>query len=189
MTGSVEYRSIQRFPGYRFSSDGSVEFIRSGEWHTLRASRDGNGYLLAHLRTELRRVTIRVHRLICEAFHGPCPDGMECCHFPDNDGENNSADNLRWDTKKANDADKTIHGTWPRGENCHSSKLSDMEIVKIRDQFTHGDSTYQIAKRFGVNAAAIRLIVLGVTWRHVTKGIPVAVVQGKGRRMLPIKGV
>jgi hypothetical protein len=38
-----------------------------------------------------------VHRLVLEAFIGPCPEGMECCH---NDGnpKNNSIDNLRWDT-------------------------------------------------------------------------------------------
>lgn len=36
-----------------------------------------------------------VHRLVCEAFHGPCPKGYECDH-KDEDTRNNRADNLRW---------------------------------------------------------------------------------------------
>lgn len=28
----------------------------------------------------LRGKTYKVHRLVCEAFNGPCPDGLVCCH-------------------------------------------------------------------------------------------------------------
>ena len=52
-----------------------------------------------------------IHRLVLEAFIGPCPEGMECCHFPDRDPSNNRLENLRWDTHKANVADSIKHGT------------------------------------------------------------------------------
>lgn len=45
-----------------------------------------------------------VHVLVLEAFIGPAPDGMECCHY-DDDPAHNHLTNLRWDTRAANMAD------------------------------------------------------------------------------------
>ena len=52
-----------------------------------------------------------VHRLVLEAFVGPCPTGMESCHFPDRNPANNKLDNLRWATHAENENDKIVHGT------------------------------------------------------------------------------
>ena len=52
-----------------------------------------------------------VQWLVLEAFVGPCPDGMECRHFPDRDPTNNRLDNVRWGTAQENSDDKKVHGT------------------------------------------------------------------------------
>jgi hypothetical protein len=44
---------------------------------------------------------LKVHQLVCEAWHGPRPDGMEVLH-QDEDGLNNRPSNLRWGTRKEN---------------------------------------------------------------------------------------
>lgn len=44
---------------------------------------------------------LKVHRLVCEAFHGPCPPGMETMHRDEN-GLNNRPENLEWGTRKDN---------------------------------------------------------------------------------------
>ena len=54
--------------------------------------------------------TLPVHRLVLEAWVGPCPDGYECCHN-DGDFRNNTVSNLRWDTRSNNGRDKREHGT------------------------------------------------------------------------------
>ena len=67
-----------------------------------------------HLTVILRGVknkTGHVHRLVLEAFIGPCPPGMECRHFPDRNPGNNRLENLRWGTRQENMDDKRIHGT------------------------------------------------------------------------------
>ncbi|MGC5027075.1 NUMOD4 motif-containing HNH endonuclease [Tsukamurella sp. DT100] len=46
-----------------------------------------------------------VHRLVLEAFVGPCPEGMEACHFNDS-ASDNRLENLRWDTHDRNVADR-----------------------------------------------------------------------------------
>jgi hypothetical protein len=52
-----------------------------------------------------------IHRLVLEAFIGPCPEGMEACHFPDKDSGNNRLSNLRWDTHQRNMSDREKHGS------------------------------------------------------------------------------
>lgn len=46
--------------------------------------------------------TYKVHRLVCEAFHGPAPfEGAVVMH-KDEDGGNNRHTNLAWGTQKEN---------------------------------------------------------------------------------------
>jgi HNH endonuclease len=56
--------------------------------------------------------TRTVHTLVLQAFVGPCPAGMEACHY-DGDKANNKLGNLRWDTKRANELDAIRHRTRP----------------------------------------------------------------------------
>lgn len=72
----------------------------------------------------------RVHRLVLEAFVGPCPDGMEGCHGNDVRTDNR-IENLRWDTPSANNVDYVRHGrhhlaqrsTCPRGHRLEAPNL------------------------------------------------------------------
>lgn len=62
------------------------------------------------------RVPRYVHTLVAEAFIGPRPSGMECCHN-NGDHRDNRALNLRWDTHGNNQLDKSRHGTdWARNK-------------------------------------------------------------------------
>ena len=57
--------------------------------------------------------TVRtVHRLVMEAFVGPCPDGMIVCHADDNP-ENNHLSNLRYATYADNMQDAIDNGKMP----------------------------------------------------------------------------
>jgi hypothetical protein len=45
---------------------------------------------------------LKVHRLVCEAFHGPAPEGKNVVLHLDEDATNNKPENLRWGTQKEN---------------------------------------------------------------------------------------
>ena len=45
---------------------------------------------------------MKVHRLVCEAFHGPAPFHRAVVIHLDEDATNNKADNLKWGTQKEN---------------------------------------------------------------------------------------
>lgn len=78
--------------------------VRQYRGRELNLTRHTNGYLRAGLSKD-GKVTVKyVHRLVLEAFEGPCPPGHECCHW-DDDPTNNRIDNLRWDTPVENQQD------------------------------------------------------------------------------------
>lgn len=75
----------------------------------LRGSVD-KGYHRVHVRVVGGEYRIkRVHRLVLEAFVGPCPPGMEARHLNGNPGDNRLA-NLEWATPAENNRDILRHG-------------------------------------------------------------------------------
>lgn len=66
-----------------------------------------------------------VHRLVLEAFVGPRPDGLECCHN-DGDPTNNRVENLRWDTHASNITDTVNHGTHTNASKTHCPQGHEM---------------------------------------------------------------
>lgn len=109
-----------------------------------------------------------VHRLVAEAFLGQIPEGMWVCH---NDGNpaNNSAENLRYDTAKNNEADKKKHGT-RKPEKSHLAVLTELQVRAIRElraSFPQSD----LAKIFGVSQPTISRVLSGSCWSNrVTHG-------------------
>ena len=106
---SVKFKSLAflGYPKYRVGDDGSV-------W-TYRMNREGIYRWKIRILSTLRKKPYKriclgkkmflVHRLVLLAFVGPCPVGMEGCHF-DNDATNNRLSNLRWDTLSNNQKDR-----------------------------------------------------------------------------------
>lgn len=81
-----------------------------------------------------------IHRLVLEAFVGPCPEGMECRHL-DGDRFNNTLTNLCWDTYQVNANDRIRHGTQVRGEDHGRAKLTQEVVDSIRARHTPGKKT------------------------------------------------
>jgi hypothetical protein len=118
-----------------------------------------------HLRLGRGSPFMLVHRLVLSAFAGPCPEGMEACHYNGNPADNRLC-NLRWDTRKANHADKVRHGRSARGERNFLAKLTTSDVQRIRDMNRNGVLGKDIARHFRVTPANISSILKGKTWNH-----------------------
>lgn len=80
------------------------------------------------------RKSFLIHRLVLEAFVGPCPDGLEACHWNDNSADNRLV-NLRWDTHSANTQDKLRNGNHEPSNRTHCPRghlLAAPNLVKGR---------------------------------------------------------
>lgn len=64
---------------------------------------------------------------------------------------------------------KRITKPYPRGERCHSSKLTDDIVRSIRAEYAAGGVSYQdLSKKYGIHHVHLGLIVRGKAWQHVT---------------------
>ncbi len=171
----VIYKELPHLPGYRIGSDGSVWSerarirVHTGVWKRLKGGRLPGGHLYVNLVSLDRQIGWPhfIHRLVLEAFVGPCPPGMEACHFPDRDPANNRLENLRWDTHAENMKDAVKHGTHMRGTRFPGAVMTDESVRLARSLREKGWENKQIAEHLGVSAGVISLVVTGKRWRHV----------------------
>jgi len=188
LTANEEWRPVVGWEmAYEVSSLGRVRRIsgkdcRNRTWQGRilkpRINKSGRPMVCLSYKTSK---TALVHTLVCEAFHGPRPDGYETAHN-DGDPSNNSAQNLRWATRSENEADKIKHGTIPvgerngrhtkpwrtaRGERANKSALTDCDVLAIRALSIGGMSQNVLSQKFGVTRTTIQCIQQRKTWRHI----------------------
>lgn len=96
------WRPIPHFPNYEVSNLGRVRVL-SGRYagEILSQVEQANGYQRVYLTNEAGRFGKYVHRLVAEAFLGPCPAGWEVNHR-DLDKAHNADVNLEYVTHRAN---------------------------------------------------------------------------------------
>lgn len=180
MTDLVEnWKSIPGYEGlYEASSSGRVRsldrFCLIGKgmgWRRgkiLTAVRAANGYLVVGLSLAGKPRQFFVHRLVMLTFVGPCPSGLQVCHW-DGDRTNNALGNLRYDTKEANAADKRRHCTNNEGDTNPRANLTSDVVLEIFKRCLAGEEQKRIAVEFGVSPITVNHIATGRTWRSVTK--------------------
>jgi len=104
------------------------------------------------------RNSLRVHRIVCETFHGKAPKGKNIVKHADNVKSNNSADNVSWGTPSENmlEFSKThklvrhpiatiktvkrlINRGWTNDRIAQKLKMSDSNVSSIKLGKTHDD--------------------------------------------------
>lgn len=162
-----EIRAVAAFPDYGVDALGNVYSRKSGEYRRLRPSRTPFGYVSLSLYEKGKRHMRMAHRLVAEAFIGPCPPGLEVAHC-NGDPADNRVENLRYDTRSGNLADRAKHGTEQRGESNPSVRLGKQDIIEIRRSYGAGElSQDRLAEKFHVTQSQIGRIVRRENWTHV----------------------
>lgn len=156
------WRPVPNFEGlYEVSDQGRVRSVPHMTIRGIRGGRirkqrtDAYGYQILDLFRGDRGTTCKVHRLVLSAFVGPCPEGMEACHFPDRSKSNNALSNLRWDTRSANNIDSVKHGTHGR------LKFSRDDIARIFSLRESGLTHRAIAAEIGCSKPHVEKVLYG----------------------------
>lgn len=174
MSKTEEWRDVVGYVGrYQVSSLGRVRSLPNRVRKTeiiLKPGVHRHGHLLVNLTRATadgwKQKCHWVHRLVLEAFVGPCPDGMEGCH---NDGNpaNNCLDNLRWDTPVGNAADRVTHGTHAIGDQNPRAKITEKQALEIKARIAAGETNESIAADYPLTPIGIKSIRNGYSWSHL----------------------
>jgi len=171
-TDVEEWRPVVGYEGiYSVSNLGRVRAevrIQRNKLFRARILRPGlsHGYQQVFL-TNHARVSRneRVHRLVLNAFRGPCPNGYEASH-EDNDRANNHLNNLEWKPRAWNRAEPYRNGRTRGPYNAHEAARVQFtpeqytDILALKGQRTERD----VAKLYGVTHTTIGRIWRGLHW-------------------------
>lgn len=140
VVGYEKYYEVSNFGGVK-SRDRVVE-TKAGWTMNRRAKllspniHHRSGHLSVQLTGDAGLKRVWVHRLVLEAFVGPCPEGSHALHFDDNP-KNNSLENLSWGTSSQNAHDRVRNGRNANynKENCvngHRLESPNLQQAKLR---------------------------------------------------------
>lgn len=122
------------------------------------------GYRVVKLRDGDRRAHAQVHCMVLEAFRGPRPTpNHDGCHG-DGNPTNCRLDNLRWDTKAGNQADRILHGTSLKGRSGGRQLTAEM-VRQVRTTPNVTDDEW--ASRIGCSATTVLHARTGKTWKEL----------------------
>lgn len=183
-----QWKTIPRATDYEISESGIVRRRIDSQNKTGKIFKKGHiikdrlncfGYKKLGLHCDAnmkKQETYQTHRLVLEAFVGPCPKGRQCNHI-DSNRINNHISNLEWITPKENvDHSINVGLRKPKdqiGEKNHMSKLKDGEVWLIKkllasDMYKEGKLLQKtIAKMFNVKPSRISAINTGISWSHI----------------------
>jgi len=129
--------------------------------------KNNQGYLKAGLRLNNKSSVKFMHRIVCEAFYSN-PSKKEYVNHINGIKSDNHVDNLEWVTPKENSKHAIETGLSKNYGSTHSkSKLTDLEVFKIRELHMEGIKTVDISKIYNVTPQNIGDIVNRKRWKHI----------------------
>jgi hypothetical protein len=111
------------------------------------------------------------HRVSYVLFKGPIPDEvlvLHSCNRPSCVNFNH----LKLGTHQDNVNDSIEAGTFSRGAKHTGAKLSEAQVIGIKQRLRDGDAGKDIAECFNVVPSTIAEIKAGRNWKHVTLSAP-----------------
>lgn len=166
----IEWKAIQSWPGYEASSEGQIRLTiqrRSAMPRVLKGGLHTNGYRSVQTTFDGKKVLAMVHRLVCEAFHGPAPSRLHLARHLDDVKSNNRASNLAWGTGKDNAADRRRNRRDRLGEQHHAAKIDSFDVVAIFCLARRGFTGKEIGDLFGMDRNNINKVIARSAWKHV----------------------
>jgi hypothetical protein len=131
-------------------------------------STDENGYGRVSAYTDDDRwVPHLAHRISWELHNGPIPDGLLVLHQCDNP-PCSRPDHLFLGNQLDNMQDCVSKGRRPRGEQSHTAKVTEAQVIEMRLRFAAGERNYsKLGREYGISGGQVRAIILKERWSHV----------------------
>ena len=165
---SETWKDIVGYEGlYQVSTLGRVKSLTTG---CIRKTYfDTNGYQLVTLNKNGQKTRKRIHRIVAETFIDGFNVKLDVNH-KDGNKSNNCVENLEWCTRSQNVTHAFRNGLnhAASGEKNGKSKLTEPEVLQIREAWDRLHNYCKVARMFSVNEGTVWAIVNGKTWKGVT---------------------
>jgi hypothetical protein len=147
----------------------------------MKPAMDAKGYLRTMVKTNSRTGTVKIHRLVAQAWI-PNSDNRPQVNHRNMIKTDNRVVNLEWSTVTENVAHAHANGVTGfrfvkgvpqhpncsvRGSNVGTAKLNENQVMEIREKFRPRKYTRKmLSVEYGVSEATIKDVILR-SWKHV----------------------
>jgi hypothetical protein len=153
-----EVRSIDRVVMH-----GKGTFLRKRQGQPLKKLIDKQNKFRVSIYKNGIRNKVFVHYLVALAFLGQREKGQMVCHN-DGNGQNNRADNLRYDTHKSNMEDMVKHDKSAKGIKNGHAVITEEQVFQVRELRKKGLLYKEISTHAGVHFETVAKICQGKRW-------------------------
>lgn len=174
----VDVNGFEKY--YQVSNKGSVrskdrvtygrnKSVRTVKGRVLTQEITRGGYCRVSLSVNGKIYRKSVHRLVATSFISPQPLKEKQVNHIDSCKKNNRVENLEWVTPSQNKKHSYQSNTSDKkGENHHHTKLTNVEVLKIRRLYDIGEYTQkELGVMFGQSRRNIGKIVNKTNWKHI----------------------
>lgn len=160
------WKKIPDYDNYWISKDGRILSTKKKKPIIMKpiSALDGHMYLFLYSNGNMKKMWI--HRAVLLAWDRKPMDGEECRHLNDIPTDNR-IENLCWGTRIENVADKRRNGGIPCGEKNVAHKLSEKQVMEIREKYSKDISSSDLSVEYGVSKNTILEIARGNKWKHL----------------------
>lgn len=165
-----KWKTVKGWERYEVSSTGKMRNSETGKM--LKSRPDKEGYLIITLSINNARKTMKIHRLVAEAFI-PNPENKSQVNHKDGKHANNSVDNLEWCTSSENH----LHAYRTLGRKAHRSESSGRakrKVLCVETGIIYTSAT-EAAKVIGGKQGGLstacrgeRITYRGYHWRYIS---------------------
>ena len=161
-----EWKQVPGYDDYEVSNLGRVISYKYGRSKLLQIGPFDNGYCTVTLSKNGIEKARRVSELVLTTFIGPCPKGKETSHLNGN-SKDDRLKNLAWETHLENMNRGIKYNTNQQGEKNGNAKLTEEDILKIKNLIKQGYIQGYIAGMFNVSDSRISKIKHERTWVNI----------------------
>lgn len=167
-----EWRPIAGFEAYEASSHGRVRRVKGGRGaqpgRILKPKPHRHGYAVFDLSIEDKVTRMTAAHALALAFHGEPPPGRYQAAHGNGDPTADTIANVRWATPKENADDADRHGRRRRGRRHQNSKLTERDVLAMRELREAGVTYRALSSMFGVSVSnAFEACAGNRQWSHI----------------------
>ena len=122
------WKDVVGFEGeYQISNLGRLKHFSKKGWNILKNTNKKGWYFNVILVGKSKTKSIKIHRLVAEAFI-PNPENKPCINHKDGNKQNNCVDNLEWATQKENIEHARRTGLWHYNSPYRELKVAQYDL-------------------------------------------------------------
>lgn len=161
------WKVCEDYPRLEVSNFGGLRHTKSKEPKYKRVHK--SGYIYTQIKIDGKAKSLKVHRLVCQAFLEN-PEKKPFVNHKNLDKSDNRIENLEWVSVLENNRHAIENNAVPvmQGSLNGRAKLNESLVHQVCKKFQDGLQPKEVVELFGISRQQATKIKAGFAWKHIS---------------------